>query len=120
MHFLVYLLQENRSVRCALHFRHDIPEPKKFLVIFIFKWAAFHLSPKKVCVFSHQYQLVSCTENRICVLKIMNCDDDIGYFVVDDSENWVVIFRYPCKANQDTNQLLNKEDTFLNACPFPR
>lgn len=33
MHFLVYLLQENRSVRCALHFRHDIPEPKKFLVI---------------------------------------------------------------------------------------
>ena len=52
--------------------------------------------------------------------KIINCDDDIGYFVVDHSENWVVIFRYPWKANQDTNQLPNKEDTFLNACPFPR
>ena len=30
--------------------------------------------------------------------KIINCDDDIGYFVVDHSESWVVFFRYPRKA----------------------
>ena len=29
----------------------------------------------------------------------------------------MVIFRYPWKANQDTNQLPNKEDAFLDPCP---
>ena len=31
--------------------------------------------------------------------------------------SWVVIFRFPWKANQDTNQLPNKEDTFLKSIP---
>ena len=119
MHFLVHLLQENRSVRCALHFRHDIPEPKKFLVIVSLSGLHFvhHL---KHFAFFPSTPVSSLYGKPNLYFKIINCDDDIGYFVVDHSENWVVIFRYPWKANQDTNQLPNKEDTFLNACPFPR
>ena len=86
MPFLVYLKQENRSVRCALHFRHDIPEPKKFLVI-VFSSGLHFVDHLKSFAFFPIKPVSFLYEKPNLYFKIMNCDDDIGYFVVDHSEN---------------------------------
>ena len=84
MHFLVYLLQKNRSVRCSLHFRHHILEPKKCLVIVSLSGLHFvhHL---KSFAFSPSIPVGSLYGKPNLYFNIINYDDDTGYFGVDHS-----------------------------------